>query len=1242
MSSEILQWNCRGLIGKWAEVKPMLLMLSPLIICLQETHFLPNDPYNFNLVNYSCYNAYAGTGARQGGVTLYVSNKLPHYHLALNTQLQAVACVCTINRQKIIVCSLYLPPGVPLRKNDLDSLVEQFNLPFIICSDANSKNRIWGAPRNDARGNIWGEIIRERALHVMNNGNPTRLDEFSGNLSHIDITICSSALAPSFTWSTNNDCFNSDHFVIHIGLTQNILTNYTLPIVQFNTTKADWAKFHEKCDVQIELDSVDRSCKAVSEIIMNAAENSVPHKKQTYKYNCPWWTSECRRAVARRKRALNRFRRNRTNSALLFEYKRLKAMARRTIRQAKKKSWETLLATFTVRTPLTRLWSLIKCFSGKRYTPPAPIVLQENGTVISDPHEVGNSLGQFFSGISSSNNYSDPFRQKLRNLETNDHSSYNHEVYNTGFTLTELKKALAASGSTSVGPDGIHYDFLKHLPPAFLRQLLDFYNMIWQNDYYPPEWRHSFIVPICKPGKSATSLKSYRPIQLTSCLGKTFERMITKRIMWFVEKNKMLNKVQCGFRKNKSTTDHLIRLESDVRKSFFEGKCTVAIFLDIKSAYNMVNKRILMNKLFNLGFRGHFMNFVQGYLSDRTFQIKTQVLSDIFPQYNGVVQGGVISPLLFLLMINDVFDNLPEHVSNALYADDCSLWVSHENVNNAILTLQYAVSRVSNWANNNGFSFSAEKSQVIIFKRKIRHKNYGPYNCIKLGNAIVEFVTETRFLGMILDEKLAMKSHILHIKARAEKRISVLKCISAPSFGADRKTLLRIYSSLIRPILEYGCQIFDGANDKIVESLESVQNASIRIALGALRTTPVKAMLVEANLPSLQDRRHYLTVRYYLKAASDREHPCQPHVTTLASLMQLGERRLKLLCGIPISCRIKKINEFFDFTVPSNFGSTHEETAPWDLIPIETFKLINTKQGTCPVEVHEKFIDLLFKYVDYKFMYTDGSKMNGKTGCAIHFGYGTIEERITDDVTICTAELFAIFRCLQFIKSRNIVKVIICVDSLSAIQKCTNTEDTSPISGNIRQIYHDLIMDGFEIKIVWIPSHQGIPGNDMADKKAKMSLRYEHMTEVKVHYSEYYSQIKKCMWKYIDKKWQRHTPPTNLKMIKKQTVEWMSSYRENRRDEVILARLRLGHTRLTHRHLMEREAPPICDECDVRVTVEHVLLHCPKFQAQRRQLQAACVILTVQMTLETLLGNDERMFDHVVVFLKDCDLYRHI
>ena len=94
------------------------------------------------------------------------------------------------------------------------------------------------------------------------------------------------------------------------------------------------------------------------------------------------------------------------------------------------------------------------------------------------------------------------------------------------FNITELRIALERSNDTATGPDEVHYQFLKHLPDNSLLVLLDIFNGIWENGNFPDAWREATIIPIAKPGKDPTKAANYRPISLTSCLCKTFERMI--------------------------------------------------------------------------------------------------------------------------------------------------------------------------------------------------------------------------------------------------------------------------------------------------------------------------------------------------------------------------------------------------------------------------------------------------------------------------------------------------------------------------------------------------------------------------------------------------------------------------------------------------------------------------------------------------------------------------------------------
>ena len=163
---------------------------------------------------------------------------------------------------------------------------------------------------------------------------------------------------------------------------------------------------------------------------------------------------------------------------------------------------------------------------------------------------------------SSSRNYSEKF-QNIKKQEEKiklNFTSSNTEEYNSLFNITELKDAIAVSKDTSTGPDDIHYHYT----------LLHIFNGIWTTGVFPESWRLATIIPIPKPGKDHAEPTNYRPIALTSCLCKTLERMINKRLVWYLESNNLITKLQSGFRAERSTNDNLVRLETFIRDAFIK------------------------------------------------------------------------------------------------------------------------------------------------------------------------------------------------------------------------------------------------------------------------------------------------------------------------------------------------------------------------------------------------------------------------------------------------------------------------------------------------------------------------------------------------------------------------------------------------------------------------------------------------------------------------------------------------
>ena len=295
---------------------------------------------------------------------------------------------------------------------------------------------------------------------------------------------------------------------------------------------------------------------------------------------------------------------------------------------------------------MKKCWDMIRKISGKRGGMKVHH-LSKHGATITDVKDIANEIGETISKNSSSNSW------------------------NRKFSMEELMSSLAKSHDTAPGPDQIHYQILKHLPDLALYSLLEIMNDIWDKGEFPDSWKEALIIPIPKPEKDHTNPNNYRPIALTSCICKTMERMINERLLWYLETEALLSVFQSGFRKSRSTIDHLIRLETFIREGFIKGEHVVAVFFDLEKAYDRTWKYGILKDLHEMGLRGKLPLMIKDFLSERSFKVRMgNTLSESFEQEMGVPQGSILSVTLFIIKINSIAKCMKQGRDCSFFVDD--------------------------------------------------------------------------------------------------------------------------------------------------------------------------------------------------------------------------------------------------------------------------------------------------------------------------------------------------------------------------------------------------------------------------------------------------------------------------------------------------------------------------------------------------------------------------------------------
>ena len=1235
LTESIIQWNIQGISSHKDDLLHLISIYRPMVIAIQET-FLGND----FMVRVNNYNGLCKQGhynrRYHGGVAIYIHDTCPFQPIEIQSQFQVVAARVQLPRSCCLtIASIYIPSRNTLNRQDMVNIVNQLPAPFLVLGDVNAHNTIWGGTQIDARGRIIEEFINEYRLNCLNDGSATHVSGTS-----IDVSLMSPEVSADFTWEALTTVLSSDHYPIVLSYhCREQPIDY--PTAQYNYKRGKWSDYEKDVvwrDLPVDVDhlSPDDLTSDLYDRFYSAADRHVPKFTQRRFFPKPWWNLECKTAYLQREKSYRTYKifptmQNKIN------WKRNRAIATYTFRTSKQDDMRKYLDKMTANTPMAEIYEKIRKIRGR--TARKVHILRTGNETLTNEEDIAEALAEALANISSNNNYSPRFntiRQAQETIPIN-FSSNDDEEYNQLFSMHELQHALKSVSDTSPGPDKVNYSMIKRMPKEAQMYLLKTFNRYWVQCYFPDQWRQTTIIPIPKPNKDHANPVNYRPISLTSCLSKTFERMINKRLIEYLESKKILTTIQCGFRERRSTIDHLVRLESYIRKSVGLDMFTVSVFFDLEKAYDTTWRYGIMKDLYNCGLKGRLPQFIQSFLSERRFKVLVnRSLSREHHQIAGIPQGSILSITLFAMKINSIASIIDRDVHSSLFVDDLQIGYRAVTVNEINLKLQDNINRIANWAEENGFKFSPTKTNCMIFDSK-RAAVMKPE--LQINDSAIPVVETAKFLGLHWDSKLNWVPHMTQLKNSCHKALNLLRTLSSTEWGADQDILMRTYKLIVRPKLDYGSIVYSSGSAAALRSLDAVANEAMRISTGAFKTTPIDSLNIVANEPPLSMRREELTMRYFFRCKYAIQNPSYQSVVNPA-LEVFFESRPTVIP--PLIMRAKDALSRYNITTQPVLPYKTQTAYSWTLnrpsIDLSMKEVFQKRLKNVVPQPY--FRELIHNYYSSCVqIYTDGSKCaDGVGAAAVIVGERSSSATLPRTASIFSAEVHAISIACTLIEQHQSNNFAICTDSLSSLQGLAHMEPKNHAVKRLQLKIHELLEAGKRISLIWVPSHCNISGNEAADKAARQAAAREPQF-IFLHYTDWFQTIREK----INLKWREKWDASrrDLHRIKPAPGKWIRQ-KSNRKEEVVINRLRLGHTRLTHNHLFGDVALPgeLCPWCyDAIMTVKHIVIECIGLSIERETIIRRNV--RGELTLEKVIG--ERVpHDMVLRYLRELGIYSEI
>ena len=839
---KFLYTNADSLHNKLHELSSLASKDNLDVICVTET--LPktkrtlDSVCNLPLNNYTDYNCNTGRG-----VTIYVNDRIRSELVNFddNFKDQIWVRLEITPKNTLLIGGIYRSPNSEASNNDhlidlFDKLTTINNTDILIMGDFNFKEIDWinmtVATRTEHPAYKLFNKINDAFLHQVVT-EPTRhrrgqtanlLDWVLTNFPEkiLDLQV----LAPLGQ--------KGDHNVITF--------NYDMPRDHQNNTlnsycysKGDYVSMNKELEKETWADisnqtQVESSWNNFQAKITKLMNKYIPKQGGIKRKSQPWMNQEIREALKEKNRAWKKYRQQKSDQ-LWNAFTLIRNSTNRIIKE-RKAQYENSLAKEIKLNP-KKFWNYIniKRNSNREF----PIMQDSEGKSYTTDIDKANQFNKYFGEVFTT--------ESLTMVPSLLPRSDNHEISEIQVNNDVIARALNKIDiSKSAGPDLIHSRVIHELRAKVAYPLCQIFQKSLDEGKLPTIWKQAHIKPIHKKGKKS-HFSNYRPVSLTSVCGKILERIIRDRIVAHLESHKLINQNQHGFRTGRSCVTQLLEIMEIWTDLLDKGISFDCVYLDFSKAFDKVPHERLLNKIQAYGIRGKLHRWIRDFLNNRQQIVKiNNESSTTLHVKSGIPQGSVLGPILFILYINDLPDQINSNLK--IFADDTKIFRAVQSLEDKS-SLETDLAKLIEWSTKWQLPFNVEKCKVI------HYGSLNPNNRYRMGNAELTTDLQEKDLGVVFDNKIKFDLHINQIIAKANSRLGLIRYTFTE---LPASTLLPLYKSIVRPILEYAVAIWKPHLKKDIDGLEKVQRRATKLVKGIKHLT-YPERLKHLKLDSLTFRR---------------------------------------------------------------------------------------------------------------------------------------------------------------------------------------------------------------------------------------------------------------------------------------------------------------------------------------------------------------------------------------------------